>query len=52
MDIEFLAHGKLSLFMKDYIEKSIYLFGEELSSKLSLPENKGMQNIDNSSTRL
>ena len=52
MDIEFLADGKLSLFMKDYIEESIDSFGEEMSTKLSSPEKKGHQNIDESSTRL
>ena len=46
MDIEFLADGKLSLFMKDYIEESIHFFGEELSAKVSSPLNKGLQNID------
>ena len=35
MDIEFLADGKLSLFMKDYIEESINFLGEELSAKVS-----------------
>ena len=52
MDIEFLAHGKLSLFIKDYIEKSIDLFGEEISTKVSSPEKKGLQNVDDSSKRL
>ena len=28
MDIEFLADGKLPLFMKNYIEESIDFFGE------------------------
>ena len=37
MDIEFLADGKFSLFMKDYIEESIDFFLEELSAKLSSP---------------
>ena len=52
MYIEFLVDGKLSLFMKDYIEESIDLFGEEISTKVSSKENKGMQNIDESSKRL
>ena len=34
MDIEFLADGKLSLFMKDYIEESIDLFREKIISHL------------------
>ena len=42
MDIEFLADGELSLFMKDYIEESIYLFVEDLSTKVSSPAKKGM----------
>ena len=45
MDTEFLADGKLSLFMKDYIEESIYLFGEELIKKVSSPAKKGLHNI-------
>ena len=35
MDIEFLEDGKLSLFMKDYVEESIYFSREELSTKVS-----------------
>ena len=46
MDIEFLADGKLSLFMKDYIEESIDLFGEKISTKVSSPAKKGLQNVD------
>ena len=42
MDIEFLAIEKLSLFMKDYTEESIDLFGEELNTKVSSPSNKGL----------
>ena len=38
--------------MKDYIEESIDLFGEEISAKVSSPANKGVQNIDESSTIL
>ena len=52
MDIELLANGKLYFFMKDYIEESIDLFGEEISAKVSSPANKGVQNIDESSTIL
>ena len=52
MDIEFLVHGKLSLFMKDYIEESIDLFREKISTKVSSPEKKGLQNVDEGSTRL
>ena len=52
MDIEFLADGILSLFTKYYIEESIDLFGEDMSAKLSSPENKVLQNIFESSTRL
>ena len=52
MDIEFLSDGKLSLFMKDYIEESIDLFGEEISTNVSSPEKKGLQNVYESSTRL
>ena len=52
MDKEFLANGKLSLFMKDYIEESIYLFGGEISTKVSSPAKKGLQNIYESSKRL
>ena len=33
MDIEFLADGKLSLFVKDYIEESIDLFKEKISTR-------------------
>ena len=51
MDIEFLADKKISLFMKDYTDESIDLFGEELSVTVSSPENKGLQNIYESSTR-
>ena len=50
MDIELLADVKLSLFMKDYIEGSIYLFGEELSATVSSPVKKCLHNIDDSST--
>ena len=52
MDIEFLADGKISLFMKDYIGESIDLFVEEISTKVSSPENKGLQNIYENSIRL
>ena len=38
--------------MKDYIEESIYLFGDEISTKLSSPAKKGLQNIYESYTRL
>ena len=51
MDIEFLSYGKLSFFMKDYIDESIDLFGEELSTKVSSPAKKVRQNIDERSTR-
>ena len=51
-EAEFLAYGKLSLFMKDYIEESIDLFREEISTKVSSPENKGLKNVDESYTRL
>ena len=47
--IDYLTGGKLSLFMKDYIEESIDLFGEYISTKVSSPENQGMQNVDESS---
>ena len=52
MDIEFLADGKLSLFMKDYIEQSIDFFVEQIIAKVSYPENKVLQNMDESSIRL
>ena len=52
MDIEFSAYGKLSLFMKDYIEESIDFFGEEISRKVSSPAKKYLQNVDESSTIL
>ena len=32
MDIDFLGNGKVSLFMKDYIEESIELFNEDLDA--------------------
>ena len=38
--------------MKDYIEESIDLFREEISTKVSSPENKGLKNVDESYTRL
>ena len=38
--------------MKNYIEESMNLFDEELRSTVSSPENQGLQNIDDSSTRL
>ena len=44
-DIEFLVDGKLSLFMKDYIEESIDLFGDDLRTKLSSSAKKGIQNL-------
>ena len=34
MDIEFLVDGILYLFIKDYIEESIDLFGEEIITKV------------------
>ena len=52
MYIELLADVKLSLFMKDYIEGSMGLFGEELSAMVSSPTNNGFQNIDKISTIL
>ena len=52
MDMEFLSNGKLSLFTKDYIEESIDFFGEEISVTVSLSANKGLQNMDKSSTTL
>ena len=36
--------------MKDYIKESIDFFGEELSTNVSSPAKKGMQNMDDSST--
>ena len=38
--------------MKDYIEESIDLVEEEIIAKVSSPENKGLQNMDDSSSRL
>ena len=52
MDIYFLSNRKLSPFIKDCIKVSIVFFGEELSAKISSPENKGLHNIYESSTRL
>ena len=52
IDIKLLADGKLSLFMKDCINESIDLFGEDISTNISSPAKKGLQNIDESSTRL
>ena len=52
MDIQLLAYGKLYLFMKDCIKESIDLFGEDISTNISSPEKKGLQNIDERSTRL
>ena len=52
MGIEFLADVKLSLFMKYYIEESIDLFGDQLSTKVSSLIKKGLQHIDESSTRI
>ena len=45
MNKELLADVKVSLFMNYYIEESIDLFGEELSTKLLSPARKGLQNI-------
>ena len=52
MDIGILADVKVSLFMKDYIEKSTSLFGEEIIATVSSTAKKGLQNIDKSSNRL
>ena len=52
MDIQFLADGKLYLFMKDCINESIDFFGEDISTNISSPAKKCLQNIDESSTRL
>ena len=52
MYIQFLSCRKVSLFMKDYIEKSTSLFGEEIIATVSSPAKKGLQNIDKSSNRL
>ena len=52
MDIEFLADGNLSLFMKYYFEELIDLLEEEIRENVSSPAKKGLQNIDESSTRL
>ena len=52
MKIEFLSDGKKYLFMKGYIEESIDLFGEDLSTKVSSQAKKGLQKMDESSTRL
>ena len=38
--------------LRDYIEESIDLFGEEISTKVSSPEKKGSQNVDEIYTRL
>ena len=38
--------------MKYYIEVSIGFFGEEIITTVSSPAKKGLQNIDESSTRL
>ena len=38
--------------MKDYIEESIDLFREKISTKVSSPAKKGLQNVDEGSTRL
>ena len=38
--------------MKDCIKESIDLFGEEISTNISSPAKKSLQNVDESSTRL
>ena len=52
MDIDFLSDGKFYLFMKDYIEESIDLFVEDISTKVSSLAKKGVQNLNESSIRL
>ena len=52
MEIEFLSDVKVSLVMNNYVEGSIYLFGEELSVTVPSLENKGLQKIYDSSTIL
>ena len=52
MYIELLTDGKLSLFMKDYTQESIGLFGEDLSAMVLSLVKKGLQNINEGSTRL
>ena len=42
MNIQFLADGKLSLFMKDRIEESIGLSLEDLIMNFSSPAKKGI----------
>ena len=52
IDIEFLEYDESYFLLKDYIEESIGLFGEEISTKISSPAKKGIQNIYKSSTKL
>ena len=52
MDVELLAYAKLYLFMKDYIDKSIDLFEEQISMKVSSSAKRVLHNIYESSTRL
>ena len=46
IDIYLLGNGKLSMFMKYYIEESIALFGKDLDATVSSPPKKGLQKIN------
>ena len=46
------GNGKVSLFIKDYIEKSIESFGEALDAKVSSTAKKGLQTINESSPKM
>ena len=52
MYIGILADVKVSLFMKDYIVESTGLFSEELGAAVLILSKKGLQNINDSSTRV
>ena len=40
MDIEILDNNKLAIGMKSYIQEAVDFFNEEMSTKVSSPENK------------
>ena len=46
MDIEFLGNGRVSLFMKDYIEEFIASSSKYLDAKLSSSAKNVSQNIN------
>ena len=52
MDIGLLDDNKIEIGMKGYIQEAINVFDEEMSTKVSYPENKNLHKVNQDSPTL